>query len=211
MKIRGDRRVGEVLITVNGAPLDWRSSLALRNHSPTGPAWGYGGSGPALLALAILLAVTDAATAERFYEKFQMERHRADRDGSLDVGRQRRPRMARVSSGGDGQRRAPDGGGALNVRRLLGGASAVGRLRNGGETVAGECLGCQTQFAIDVRLPLPAVCPDCGADVLARARRRGTGNAALPFDPTRIRRLGTFRRAERQEGAAGTAIARSAG
>ena len=71
MKIRGDRRVGEVLITVNGAPLDWRSSLALRNHSPTGPAWGYGGSGPALLALAILLAVTDAATAERFYEKFK--------------------------------------------------------------------------------------------------------------------------------------------
>ena len=30
------------------------------------------------------------------------------------------------------------------------------------ETVAGECLGCRTRFAIDVRLPLPAVCPDCG-------------------------------------------------
>ena len=28
--------------------------------------------------------------------------------------------------------------------------------------VAGECLGCQTQFAIDVRLPLPTLCPDCG-------------------------------------------------
>ena len=71
MKIRGERRVGEVLITVDGAPLDWRSSLAVRNHSPTGPAWGYGGSGPAQLALAILLAVTDAATAERFYQKFK--------------------------------------------------------------------------------------------------------------------------------------------
>ena len=37
------------------------------------------------------------------------------------------------------------------------------------DTAKGECLGCLTQFAIDVRLPLPAVCPDCGADVLTRA------------------------------------------
>ncbi len=58
-------------MTVDGAPLDWRSSLAVRNHSPTGPAWGYGGSGPAQLALAILLAVTDEATAERFYQQFK--------------------------------------------------------------------------------------------------------------------------------------------
>ena len=71
MTIRGERRKGEVLVTVDGAPLDWRSSLAVRNHSPTGPSWGYGGSGPAQLALAILLAVTDAATAERFYQQFE--------------------------------------------------------------------------------------------------------------------------------------------
>ena len=71
MTIRGEKRKGEVLVTVDGAPLDWRSSLAVRNHSPTGPAWGYGGSGPAQLALAILLAVTDAATAERFYQQFK--------------------------------------------------------------------------------------------------------------------------------------------
>ena len=71
MTIRGERRKGEVRVTVDGAPLDWRSSLAVRNHSPTGPAWGYGGSGPAQLALAILLAVTDAATAERFYQQFK--------------------------------------------------------------------------------------------------------------------------------------------
>ena len=38
----GERRKGEVLITVDGTPLDWRSSLMVRNHSPTGPAWGYG-------------------------------------------------------------------------------------------------------------------------------------------------------------------------
>ena len=71
MAIRGESRKGEVLITVDGAPLDWRSSLAVGNHSPTGPAWGYGGSGPAQRALAILLAVTDAATAERLYQQFK--------------------------------------------------------------------------------------------------------------------------------------------
>ena len=64
MLIRGERRGADVLVTVDGDPLDWRASLALPNHSPTGPAWGYGGSGPAQLALAILLALTDPETAE---------------------------------------------------------------------------------------------------------------------------------------------------
>ena len=73
MTIRGERSKGEVLVTVDGAPLDWRSSLAVRNHSPTGPAWGYGGSGPAQLALAILLAVTDEVTAEQYYQKFKWD------------------------------------------------------------------------------------------------------------------------------------------
>jgi len=39
-------------VTVNGRPLDWR--LDISNHSPTGLAWGYEGSGPAQAALAIL-------------------------------------------------------------------------------------------------------------------------------------------------------------
>ena len=34
-------------------------SLAVYNHSPTGFEWGYGGSGPSQLALAIMLEVTD--------------------------------------------------------------------------------------------------------------------------------------------------------
>ena len=71
MTIRGEKGKGEVLIRVDGASLDWRSSLAVRNHSPTGPAWGYGGLGPAQLAPGILLSVTDAATAERFYQRFK--------------------------------------------------------------------------------------------------------------------------------------------
>ena len=71
MTIRGERRAGEILVTVDGAALDWRSSLAVRNHSPTGPALGDGGSGPAQFALAILLAVTDEATAKRFYQRLK--------------------------------------------------------------------------------------------------------------------------------------------
>lgn len=35
--------------------LDPGPSLAIMNHSPTGFEWGYGGSGPAQLALALLL------------------------------------------------------------------------------------------------------------------------------------------------------------
>ena len=34
-------------------------SLEVANHSPTGFEWGYGGSGPAQLALALLLDYTD--------------------------------------------------------------------------------------------------------------------------------------------------------
>ena len=48
------------------------------------------------------------------------------------------------------------------------------------ETVAGECLGCRAQFAVDVRLPLPATCPDCGADVLARADIEGPAAQRQP-------------------------------
>ena len=56
------------------------------------------------------------------------------------------------------------------------------------ETVAGECLGCRTQFAIDVRLPRSATCPDCGADVLARADIEGpAAQRRLPFDASRVR------------------------
>lgn len=48
----GERNGLSVEVTVNGRPLQPRTYL--RNHSPTGFQWGYGGSGPAQLALAIL-------------------------------------------------------------------------------------------------------------------------------------------------------------
>jgi len=43
-------------------------------HSPTGFAWGYGGSGPADLALNILLAVTkDRDTAWQYHQDFKWD------------------------------------------------------------------------------------------------------------------------------------------
>ena len=49
-------------------PLDPRYDL--RNHSPTGFAWGYGGSGPAQLALALCAdALGDDGRAEGVYQE----------------------------------------------------------------------------------------------------------------------------------------------
>ena len=62
----------EVLV-LNGDdvhPLDPR--LDLVNHSPTGLEWGYGGSGPAQLALALLCdALEDDARAQDLYQDFK--------------------------------------------------------------------------------------------------------------------------------------------
>ncbi|MFC6890306.1 DUF6166 domain-containing protein [Halorubrum trueperi] len=49
-------------------------SLELVNHSPSGFEWGYGGSGPAQLALALLLDYTgDEAFALDHYQEFKTE------------------------------------------------------------------------------------------------------------------------------------------
>ena len=48
-------------------------SLAVRNHSPSGFAWGYLGSGPAQLALALLLRATGRERAEREYQAFKQD------------------------------------------------------------------------------------------------------------------------------------------
>lgn len=56
-------------VTVDGTPLDPR--LDLRNSSPTGFSWGYGGSGPAQLSLAILAAVTSDSEALKFHQQFK--------------------------------------------------------------------------------------------------------------------------------------------
>jgi hypothetical protein len=57
-------------VTVNGKRLPTR--LDLRNHSPDGFNWGYGGSGPAQLALAILAhEFGDDQAALTLYQPFK--------------------------------------------------------------------------------------------------------------------------------------------
>ena len=51
-----------------------KRSLKIRNHSPDGFSWGYGGSGCAQLALAILLDWSDdIELAQRHYQAFKWE------------------------------------------------------------------------------------------------------------------------------------------
>jgi hypothetical protein len=59
-------------VFINGVEL-LKDSLRLMNHSPTGFAWGYGGSGPAQLALAILLKFVNEPTALSLHQDFKRE------------------------------------------------------------------------------------------------------------------------------------------
>lgn len=59
-------------ITVGDKTVSLNQSLKLRQHSPTGFSWGYGGSGPSQLALAILYTLTnDPDEALRWYMDFK--------------------------------------------------------------------------------------------------------------------------------------------
>jgi len=60
-------------VTVNGQWFDPALSLKIRNHSPDGFNWGYGGSGPAQLALGILLLYLPVRAAEILYQRFKAE------------------------------------------------------------------------------------------------------------------------------------------
>lgn len=71
MKRYEGRRTGqEVEVTADGQPLNPR--LDLWNHSSTGFEWGYGGSGPAQLALAMLADhCGNDEQALNFYHRFK--------------------------------------------------------------------------------------------------------------------------------------------
>ena len=71
MKQYEGRRQGyAVIVTVDGRRLNPRHDLW--NHSPTGFEWGYGGSGPAQLALAILADhCRNDEQALNFYQRFK--------------------------------------------------------------------------------------------------------------------------------------------
>ncbi len=68
-RYEGYRTKAGPIVTVDGDLLDPR--LDLRNHSLDGFDWGYGGSGPAQLALAILADHMDDDTALNLYQRFK--------------------------------------------------------------------------------------------------------------------------------------------
>jgi hypothetical protein len=57
-------------VYLDGEYLDPTLSQKYRNHSPDGFNWGYGGSGPAQLALAIMLRLTGKAEG---YQDFKFK------------------------------------------------------------------------------------------------------------------------------------------
>jgi hypothetical protein len=66
----GKRSYGQCSVTVNGRVLDPRLDLCF--HSPDGFEWGYCGSGPAQLALAILADhLSDDRQALDMYQRFK--------------------------------------------------------------------------------------------------------------------------------------------
>lgn len=67
-------RVQSREVSINGLVLDKADSLAIFNHSPDGFAWGYAGSGPSQLALAMLLAVgVRPKLAVQLHQRFKMD------------------------------------------------------------------------------------------------------------------------------------------
>jgi hypothetical protein len=68
----GKRTASGTIVTVNGQPLNPRNDI--RCHSPTGFEWGYGGSGSAQLALAILTDhIGDDRIAQAYYQDFKWQ------------------------------------------------------------------------------------------------------------------------------------------
>jgi len=70
------------MVLFDGVPLDPRPSQLVWNHSPDGFNWGYGGSGPAQLALAILLKVgLSDGRAARLHQEFKDDFIAGAKDG----------------------------------------------------------------------------------------------------------------------------------
>ena len=77
MKTYSGKRIsdgGPQPVMCNGQELSPRPSQKLWNHSPDGFQWGYGGSGPAQLALALLQdASLSDSKARLHYQAFKVE------------------------------------------------------------------------------------------------------------------------------------------
>lgn len=69
--IRDQRGIGYVARCDGDQVEDLALRLDLRRHSPDGPEWGYGGSGPAQLALALLADALGDQVALSAYQVFK--------------------------------------------------------------------------------------------------------------------------------------------
>lgn len=69
IQLRGEIETSRVWLF--GKELFPEESLKHKSHSPDGFAWGYGGSGPAQLALAICLELFDTETGLEVYQDFK--------------------------------------------------------------------------------------------------------------------------------------------
>jgi hypothetical protein len=74
-KIFGD--ANSRTVDVDGELLDPKESQSFQNHSPDGFAWGYHGSGPSQLALALMIVACDKLgeakhTALQYYQAFKV-------------------------------------------------------------------------------------------------------------------------------------------
>lgn len=73
-------------VFVDGLWLSPTESQRIINHSPDGFNWGYGGSGPAQLALALMLLVLPKEKAIQHYQDFKWEVIAAlDRDFDINI------------------------------------------------------------------------------------------------------------------------------
>lgn len=71
MYISGNYKTREVKI--DDEVLSPKESQKLINHSPDGFSWGYLGSGPSQLALALLLRFTNETFAKHNYQQFKLD------------------------------------------------------------------------------------------------------------------------------------------
>ncbi len=69
LTLKGEYKTRDVWL--NGKLLSPERSQKIRNHSPDGFAWGYGGSGASQLALGVLLEVTTEKNASITYMDFK--------------------------------------------------------------------------------------------------------------------------------------------
>jgi len=66
---------GTTVTRPDGSPLELEPSLEAWRHSPSGFEWGFSGSGPAQLALALLLLdhTGDSVMAQAHYQRFKAD------------------------------------------------------------------------------------------------------------------------------------------